>query len=60
MTALSAHFKVDGASRRVGGKNDYVYYASNKRIYQISEKDGALGMSSWRNRSAPSLVHNAD
>ncbi len=31
--ALSTHFKVDGASRRVGGENDYVYYGSNCRIY---------------------------
>ena len=30
--ALSAHFKVDGASRRVDGDNDYVYYASNSRM----------------------------
>ena len=38
ITALSVHFKVDGALRRVGGKNDYVYYASNSKIYQISKK----------------------
>ncbi len=30
--ALSAHFKVDGAPRRVGGKNHYVDYACNNRI----------------------------
>ncbi len=32
---LSAHFKVDDTSRRVGGKNDHVYYASNNRMYRI-------------------------
>ncbi len=58
--ALSAHFKVDGASRRVDGENDYIYYTVNSKIYQISKKvDGACGMSSWRNRCAPSLADNA-
>ena len=51
---------VGGASRRVGSKNDYVYYASNSRIYQnIRKVDGAFGMSSWRNRRVPLLADNA-
>ena len=35
VAALSALFKVDGALRRVGGENDYVYYAGNRRIHKI-------------------------
>ncbi len=55
--ALSALFKVDGALRRVGGENDYIYYAGNHRIHKILTKvAGALGMSSWRH--APSLADN--
>ena len=30
---LSAHFKVDGASRRVDGENHYIYYTINSKIY---------------------------
>ena len=33
--ALSALIKVDGALRRVGGENDYLYYAGNDRIHTI-------------------------
>ena len=36
-SALSANFKVDMASRRVGGENDCVYYAS-KAEYIKSQK----------------------
>ena len=35
--ALSANFKVDGALRRVGGENDYNFYASNGRILLVYE-----------------------
>ena len=35
---LSALFKVDGALRRVGGENDYIYYAGNHRIHKILKK----------------------
>ncbi len=60
LTALSAFFKVDAAPRRVGGENDYICYVGNCGIYKISKKvDGALGMSSWRNRRAPLLSDNA-
>ncbi len=59
--ALSALFKVDGAWRRVSGENNYFYYAGNHEIHKILKKvDGALGMSSWRNRRAPSLPDNAE
>ena len=37
-SALSAHFKVDGASRRVDGENDYIYYTANNKMYQILNK----------------------
>ncbi len=38
--ALSAlfNFKVDGALRRVGGENDYIYYAVKRRIHKIFKK----------------------
>ncbi len=39
--ALSAHFKVDCTLRRVGSENDYIYYASNSRIYEILNKQMA-------------------
>ena len=35
---LSALFKVDGALRRVGGENDYIYYAGKCGIHQILKK----------------------
>ncbi len=57
---MSAHFKVDGASRRVDGKNDYICYTAISKTYKISKKvDGTCGMSSWGNRCAPSLADNA-
>ncbi len=37
-TALSALCKVDGALRRIGGKNDYIYYAGKRGIHQILKK----------------------
>ena len=37
-TALSAHFKVDGASRRVDSENDYICYTANSKIYKILKK----------------------
>ncbi len=36
--ALSALFKVDGALRRVGGENDYIYYAGKHGILKILKK----------------------
>ncbi len=36
--ALSALFKVDGALKRVGGENDYIYYAGNHRIHKLLKR----------------------
>ncbi len=38
LKALSALFKVDGALRRVGGENDYIYYAGNRGMHKILKK----------------------
>ncbi len=37
---LSTLFNVDGAGRRVGGENDYIYYAGNRRIRKIRWRMG--------------------
>ena len=36
--ALSTLFKVDGALRRVGGENDYIYYAGKRGIHKILKR----------------------
>ena len=37
-SALFALFKVDGEQRRVGGENDYIYYAGNRGVHKILKK----------------------
>ncbi len=38
---LSALFKIDGALRRVGGENDYIYCAGNRGMHKILKKQTA-------------------